>query len=104
MGSVDNEVFFFSVSSLSLLIICVSHTRPSSRSFEWLDDKKGSSKKLSKTPAKLFIDTSLTQIQKQLEDETVFPTKFGQFCVCTSVFIIRLPRYAYPMLDIPHVL
>lgn len=49
------------------------------RTFEWLDDKKGSSKKLSKTPAKQFIDTSLTQIQKQLEDETIFPTKFGMF-------------------------
>ena len=103
MGPIDNKVFF-SVCLYSLSVHCVFHTGPSSRAFEWLDDKKGSSKKLSKTPAKLFIDTSLTQIQKQLEDETVFPTKFGQFCVCTSMFIIRLPRYAYPMLDIPPVL
>lgn len=46
------------------------------RTFEWLDEKKGS-RKLTKVPAMQFIDASLTQIQKQLRDERVFPTKFG---------------------------
>ncbi len=71
------------------------YTPPICRTFEWLDDKKGSSKKLGKTPAKQFIDTSLSQIHKQLEDETIFPTKFGKWialacvhvtgCVCVCV-------------------
>ncbi len=30
-------------------------------------------------PAKQFIDSSLTQIHKQLEDESIFPTKFGEY-------------------------
>ena len=46
------------------------------RTFEWLDDRKVS-KKLTKVPAKQFIDTALSQIQKQLRDESIFPTKFG---------------------------
>ncbi len=60
-----------------ILLIC--------RTFEWLDERKGSSKKLSKTPAKQFIDSSLTQIQKQLEDESIFPTKFGEEYIIHSV-------------------
>ena len=50
------------------------------RTFEWLDDKKGG-KKSTRVPAKQFIDSSLTQIQKQLQDERIFPTKFGLFTV-----------------------
>jgi len=46
------------------------------RTFEWLDEKKG--KKMAKVPAQKFMDSSLTQIQKQLEDERIFPTKFGK--------------------------
>ena len=46
------------------------------RTFEWLDDRKVS-KKMTKVPAKQFIDTALSQIQKQLRDESIFPTKFG---------------------------
>ncbi len=48
------------------------------RTFEWLDDKKGN-KKSTRVPAKQFIDSSLTQIHKQLQDERIFPTKFGPF-------------------------
>ena len=62
------------------------------RTFEWLDDKKGS-KKLSKIPAKQFIDVSLTQIQKQLEDEAIFPTKFGELILlplCVLYLVAQL--------------
>ncbi len=63
------------------------YTPPICRTFEWLDDKKGSSKKLGKTPAKQFIDTSLSQIHKQLEDETIFPTKFGKWIALARVHV-----------------
>lgn len=33
--------------------------------------------KKSKMHAKQFIDTVMTNIQKQLRDERIFPTKFG---------------------------
>jgi len=46
------------------------------RSFDWLEDRKGSKK--TRLPAKQFIDTSLAQIQRQLRDEQIFPTKFGK--------------------------
>ena len=57
----------------TIMILVCSHF---ARTFEWLDDRKVS-KKLTKVPAKQFIDTALSHIQKQLRDETIFPTKFG---------------------------
>ena len=46
------------------------------RAFDWLDERRGG-KRLTKLPARQFIDTALTYIQKQLQDESLFPTKFG---------------------------
>ena len=48
------------------------------RAFDWLDERRGG-KRLTKLPARQFIDTALTYIQKQLQDESLFPTKFGMF-------------------------
>ena len=45
--------------------------------YEWQD---GKNKRHTKLPAKEYIDSALTMIQKQLQDETIFPTKFGE-CV-----------------------
>ena len=47
------------------------------RAFDWLDDRRGG-KRLTKLPARQFIDTALTYIQEQLQDESLFPTKFGR--------------------------
>ena len=66
-----------------------THTSHAHRTFEWLDDRKVS-KKMTKVPAKQFIDTALSQIQKQLRDETIFPTKFGQ---CTDNAVRYIPLY-----------
>ena len=46
----------------------------SSRTFEIESDKK----KKAKMHAKQYIDTVMTNIQKQLENEHIFPTKFGE--------------------------
>lgn len=59
----------------------------SRRSFDWLEDKKGSKK--TRLPAKQFIDTSLAQIQRQIRDEQTFPTKFGR-CIVISLILDHL--------------
>ena len=60
--------------------------------------------------ARQFIDTVMTQIQKQLRDERIFPTKFGK---CTSIFTMLLLYIMYntyfislspPPPSIPHSL
>lgn len=56
--------------------------------FEWLDDRKVS-KKMTRVPAKQFIDTALSQIQKQLRDESIFPTKFGYDFPVEFITIVR---------------
>ena len=60
------------------------------RIFDWLEDKKGNKKH--KTPAKQYINTALEQIQKILQDEEQFPTKFGMLMgmhihVCTFICV-----------------
>lgn len=35
--------------------------------------------------AKQYIDTVMMNIQKQLGDEQIFPTKFGQYNISTSL-------------------
>ena len=45
-------------------------------------DKK---KKQAKMHAKQYIDTVMMNIQKQLSDEQIFPTKFGQYNMSTSL-------------------
>ena len=58
----------------------------SPRSFDWLEDKKGSKK--TRLPAKQFIDTSLAQIQRQIRDEQTFPTKFGGYSTVKLVLFL----------------
>jgi len=43
--------------------------------YEWQDSKN---KKHVKLPAKQYIDSALSNIQKQLCEEAIFPTKFGK--------------------------
>ena len=43
--------------------------------YEWQDSKN---KKHVKLPAKQYIDSALSNIQKQLCEESIFPTKFGK--------------------------
>ena len=54
--------------------------------YEWQDSKN---KKHVKLPAKQYIDSVLSNIQKQLCEESIFPTKFGKNllsqCVLQSV-------------------
>ena len=66
--------------SSSCCSLCFFLSSP--RSFDWLEDKKGSKK--TRLPAKQFIDTSLAQIQRQIRDEQTFPTKFGR-CIVNSL-------------------
>jgi MOB kinase activator 1 len=56
--------------------------------FEWLDERRGG-KRLTKLPARQFIDTALTYIQKQLQDESLFPTKFGYEFPVDFIAIVR---------------
>lgn len=54
--------------------------------FEWLEDRKSRKTKL---PAKQFIDASLSHIQKLLQDEKIFPTKFGYEFPVDFIQIVR---------------
>ena len=63
-------------------VICLLYIR----TFDWLDDRRGG-KRLTKLPARQFIDTALTYIQKQLQDESLFPTKFGKLAGSHSSFM-----------------
>jgi MOB kinase activator 1 len=56
--------------------------------FDWLDERRGG-KRLTKLPARQFIDTALTYIQKQLQDESLFPTKFGYEFPVDFIPIVR---------------
>lgn len=55
------------------LCSCASLTAASCRQFQWVDDKG----KRNKLPAPQYIDFALTYIQRTVNDESVFPTKFG---------------------------
>ena len=68
----------------------VSSSFSSPRSFDWLEDKKGSKK--TRLPAKQFIDTSLAQIQRQIRDERTFPTKFGRYSTVKLVLFLDPPQ------------
>ena len=50
---------------------CLSHFRQ----FLWYDDKG----KKCKYTAPQYVDYITTYVQKQLSDETLYPTKFGKF-------------------------
>ena len=49
---------------------------PLLRTFDWLEERR--SGRRTKLPAKQFIDTALSQIQKHFQNEDIFPTKFGK--------------------------
>lgn len=67
-------------------------------SFDWLDDRRGG-KRLTKLPARQYIDTALTYIQKQLQDESLFPTKFGfEFPVDFIPMVRRIFRTYFAIL------
>ena len=73
------------------------------RAFDWLDDRRGG-KRLTKLPARQFIDTALTYIQKQLQDESLFPTKFGRLAGSfISHVICRVAYFLYTYIVHVHV-
>jgi hypothetical protein len=59
-------ISFASVPLMSLTLLV-------DRQFQWVDDKG----KRSKFPAPQYIDFALTYIQRTVNDESLFPTKFG---------------------------
>ena len=56
-------------------------------------DKK---KKQAKMHAKQYIDTVMMNIQKQLGDEQIFPTKFGQYNISTSLVNVSINLSIHP--------
>lgn len=72
--------------------MCTQQTCPvmsaGKETFDWLDDRKGKAKS-TRVPAKQFINSALTQIQEQLRDEEIFPTKFGFEFPVDFVSIVR---------------
>lgn len=71
--------------------VCTATTCPTiaagKETFEWLEDKKSSKK--TKLPAKQYMDSALSQIQKQLQNEEIFPTKFGYAFPPEFVQVVR---------------
>ena len=59
----------------AVIIVC-----PLCSTYEWQDSKN---KKHVKLPAKQYIDSALSNIQKQLCEEAIFPTKFGMWINCS---------------------
>lgn len=45
------------------------------RTYLWFDEKG----KKSRVAAPLYIDYVMTYVQKTINDETIFPTKYGMF-------------------------
>ena len=46
------------------------------RVYEWQETKSGRKQKLS---ARQYVDTAMSFVQKTMQDENVFPTKFGEW-------------------------
>ena len=46
------------------------------RVYEWQETKSGRKQKLS---ARQYVDTAMSFVQKTMQDENIFPTKFGEW-------------------------
>ncbi|XP_005112185.2 MOB kinase activator-like 2 [Aplysia californica] len=74
---------------------CPAMSAPDNVQYFWTDDKG----KKSKNTAPQYVDYVMTHIQKLINDESVFPTKFGHtFPADLDVTVKRIHRYLFHVL------
>ncbi|CAG0898019.1 unnamed protein product [Cyprideis torosa] len=84
-----------SISETCTPTACPDMTGPSLRQYLWVDDK---GKKL-RLPAPQYIDLVMTFVQKAINDENLFPTKFGNpFPDSFDSLIRKILRLLYSVL------
>lgn len=69
------NLVYGTVSEFCTMSGCPDMSGPGLRTYLWFDDKG----KKTRVPAPQYIDYVMTFIQKTVSDETIFPTKYGEF-------------------------
>ncbi|XP_050430757.1 MOB kinase activator-like 2 [Adelges cooleyi] len=92
----DNiNLVYGTISEFCTITGCPDMIGPSYRTYLWFDEKG----KKSRVAAPLYIDYVMTYIQKTINDETIFPTKFANdFPVGFEVVVRKIFRLLFHVL------
>lgn len=71
------NMLYGTISEFCTMSGCPEMTGPGNRQYLWVDER---GKRL-KLPAPQYIDYALTHTQKTVNDESIFPTKFGEYLI-----------------------
>ncbi|KAH9383878.1 hypothetical protein HPB48_025701 [Haemaphysalis longicornis] len=84
------NLLYGTVSEFCTMSGCPDMTGPGNRQYLWFDEKG----KKCKVAAPQYIDYVMTFTQKTVNDESLFPTKFGECEISLSVFLHSFPVFS----------
>lgn len=73
------NLLYGTVSEFCTAATCPDMTGPCGRTYAWYDERG----KKTRVAAPQYVDYVMTHTQKTVNDETVFPTKYGEFVPVT---------------------
>jgi len=89
------NLMYGTISEYCTSATCASMCGPQNTQYHWVDDRG----KKCKCPAPQYVDYVMSYTEKTVTDETIFPTKYGQFYPSTFEMIARkIHRYLFHVL------